>query len=250
MPSSKKVASKKATKKIQTLSLSKIKTEIYSNCCEKSALILRHAHDSSSALLKAYSLAREVRGSRRGMTTDQEQDLLRAMLVMATAGLDAMIKQLIRDALPQLLRISDQALNTFEKFIARRLVEDPSSSEKMSANKFLARVLSRPSPQEQLIEEYIQDLTKGSLQSSEALFQVAAALGVDPPQAGIDPNALGPIFHIRNRIVHELDIDLSANRRNRHVRSQTTMIRDTNQLINLSAKILALVNDTISSEVS
>jgi hypothetical protein len=149
--------------------LSALDINTRSACCENSSLILRHAYESSGALLKAYGLARQQRGGRRGMTTDQEQDLLRAMLVMATAGLDAMSKQLIRDALPDLLKKSERALNTFEKFIARRLTSDQDASEKSAANRFLARVLSRPSPQAQLTEEYVQDLTRGSLQSTEAL---------------------------------------------------------------------------------
>jgi hypothetical protein len=182
------------------------------------------------------------------MTTDQEQDLLRAMLVMAAAGLDAMSKQLIREALPQLLERSPQALNTFEKFIARRLGEDRDGKDTKAANLFLARVLSRPSPKVQLIEEYILDLTRGSLQSGEALFQVSAALGISPPKVGIDPKELKPIFDVRNMVVHELDIDLSAARRVRHVRGQTTMIRDSNTLLKLSERILNEVDAIVRGE--
>lgn len=251
MATAKKKASKKKAVSNRPLSLITLNINIRSTtCCDSSSLILRHAYESADALLKAYDLARQQRGGRRGMTTDQEQDLLRAMLVMAAAGLDAMSKQLIRDALPKLLERNDKALNTFEKFIARRLGNDLDVSEKASANKFLARVLSRPSPQTQLIEEYIQDLTRGSLQSTEALFQIAAALGIDPPKAGIEPNTLTPIFHTRNSIIHELDINLAAPRRNRHVRRQTTMIRGTNLLLRLSAKILELVDDVVSLEES
>ena len=72
---------------------------VASEACQGAALILKHTHDSASALLKAFNLAREGRGRPRGMTTDEEQDLLRAMVVMAAAGLDAMAKQLIRDGL-------------------------------------------------------------------------------------------------------------------------------------------------------
>jgi len=182
------------------------------------------------------------------MTTDQEQDLLRAMLVMATAGLDSMSKQLIRDSLPVLISCSDQAQNSFERFIARKLGDDKVSRDRVAANKFLARILSKPSPQIQLVEEYIFDLTKGSLQSSESLFQVAGALGVDPPTAGIDPTVLSPIFSIRNSIVHELDINLDAQRRNRHVRSQTSMISNTNRILLVSAGILHCVDSEARAE--
>ncbi len=57
----------------------------------------------------------------RGMTTDEEQDLLRAMLVSAASGLDAMTKQLIREALPIIIQIGKEALAELEKFVTRRL---------------------------------------------------------------------------------------------------------------------------------
>jgi hypothetical protein len=71
--------------------------------CKSAGRILETAHDSAGALLKAFDLARTQRGRSAGMSTDQEQDLLRVMLVMAAAGLDGMVKQLIRDTLPSLL---------------------------------------------------------------------------------------------------------------------------------------------------
>jgi len=58
------------------------------------------------------------------MTTDEEQDLLRAMLVMAAAGLDSMTKQLIRDALPQVVHRTGAAREGLEKFLARQLTGD------------------------------------------------------------------------------------------------------------------------------
>src|SRR5712691_1458226 len=60
--------------------------------CKSAGRILETAHDSAGALLKAFDLARTQRGRSAGMSTDQEQDLLRAMLVMAAAGLDGMVK--------------------------------------------------------------------------------------------------------------------------------------------------------------
>ena len=70
--------------------------------CSKAAVILARTHESADALLKAFELAQQERGTPRGMSTDDEQDLLRAMLVMTAAGLDSMLKQLIRDALHNL----------------------------------------------------------------------------------------------------------------------------------------------------
>jgi hypothetical protein len=214
--------------------------------CKNAALILRYTFESVQALSKAYDLARHDRGSKRGMTTDEEQDLLRAMLVMAASGLDAMTKQLIRDSLQSLIALSDRAQNSFEKFIARKLRDD-SDAQKNAAAQLLAKVLSRPSPQAQMIEEYILDLTGGSLQSAEALFQIAAALGLTPAQAGVNAEVLRPIFSIRNKIIHELDINLEAARRNRNIRRKPEMVNATNHLLELASKILSSVDEVCST---
>jgi len=205
-------------------------------------LILTHAHESADALLGAYELVRTTRGASRGAGTDEEQDLLRAMLVMAAAGLDSMNKQLVRDALPLILQRNHQAQLSFEKFISRRISDDLRSTESGGVSKFLARALSKIEPQKQLIEDYITDLTWGSLQSVEALFQLSAALGLLPQDIGVQPPELKPIFETRNKIIHELDIDLTAARRNRFQRRQGTMIRDTNRLLSVGTDILNKVD--------
>ena len=53
--------------------------------------VLSQARDSAEGFLKAFDKVREVRGA-AGSTTDQEQDLLRATLVFAAAGLDSALK--------------------------------------------------------------------------------------------------------------------------------------------------------------
>lgn len=63
------------------------------------------AHESANEALQAMHSLREQRfkamkATRGGRTSDQDQDLLRAMLVFASAGADAAMKSLIRDALP------------------------------------------------------------------------------------------------------------------------------------------------------
>jgi hypothetical protein len=64
----------------------------------KAYLILKYAHDSASALLQALRTVRERRNAARGALTDEEQDLLRAMLVMSASGLDSMTKQLLHNS--------------------------------------------------------------------------------------------------------------------------------------------------------
>jgi len=229
----------------RTLALAPLTVTCLSDKCQRAKLILETAHASASALLKAYELARAQRGRPRGMTTDNEQDLLRSMLVMTAAGLDAIAKQLITDALPSLLDVDDKAQNSFEKFLARRLGSDSSSSVLVGA-RLLAAALATRAPQARLIQEYVGQLVGGSLQSTDSLFEVAAALGVDPASIHLDPARLRPIFETRNRIIHELDINLNSPRRTRNVRSQQEMIRGCEHLFRLASALVASVDKRLS----
>lgn len=213
--------------------------------CANAILIASAAHEAASALLQAYEVMRQQRGRPRGMTTDAEQDLLRSMLVMAAAGLDATVKQLIEDALPALITIDALAQNSFEKFVARRLSADSSARPAAESIKLLAAALSSPNPQRQLIQEYVKELTGGSLQSVQSLYPVAAALGAPPNEIGLSED-LQSIFKTRNKIIHELDINLNVPRRTRNVRSQTTMIRDTNRLFQLMVALVSFVDKRFS----
>ena len=165
-----------------------------------------------------------------------------------TVDVDAMTKQLIDDSLATLLTFDMQAQNTFEKFIARRLAADASGIPTSGGNKLLAHALAGASPQARLMTAYVRDLTGGSLQSVESLYEVVGALGVDPITVGIDNAQLKPIFDTRNKIIHELDINLSARRRNRNLRSQRGMIGDTNTLLALAKNVLVAVDQKLSAE--
>lgn len=196
----------------------------------KAKLILKHAHESAEALLKAFDGVRKVRGG-RGATTDEEQDLLRAMLVLGAAGLDALIKQVIRDVLPGLILVDPKVRQGLETFVARQLQRASDDASPILNAKFLARLLIAESLQKQVIQDYVDDLTGKSLQSSEEVIRAAFALGLDPSAQRIEPKTMQPIFGIRNKIIHELDINFDAKRRNRQSRSRDKMIEYTNELL-------------------
>lgn len=227
---------------LPTLRLERFSLTCRSKACEQAILIAETAHAAADALLGAYELTRHQRGRPRGMTTDNEQDLLRSMLVMAAAGLDATVKQLVQDTLPHLVANDPKAQNSFEKFVTRRLAGDPASGSAPVNTRLLASVLASPVPQVRLINEYVSHLTGGSLQSTDSLFEVAAALGAEPTAIGLNPAELRPIFETRNKIIHELDINLAARMRTRNLRSQTTMIRDTNRLFRLASALISSVD--------
>ncbi len=172
------------------------------------------------------------------MTTDEEQDILRAMLVMAAAGLDAVAKQLIRDSLPALVEADSSVREGLERFVSQQIRGDGDAPEVPAGRRFLARVLAAPSQQVQVIEEYIQELTGGSLQSVEELARTASALGIDPNrELATDFPALREVFRIRNSIVHELDMDLAGDRRKRILRRTNDMIKHANALLHLAESL-------------
>lgn len=205
-------------------------TPVSTEECQGASLILQRTYDSVSALLGAFDDKRV----RPGRPSDEDQDLLRAMLVMAAAGVDAVAKQLIRDCLPVLAQGDPVVKKGLEGFIARQLGDDKDPLGTSSGRSFLGRVLASASHQHRVIEEYIEDLTGGSLQSVSELFRTAVALGVKPSDLGLDKNklALQTIFADRNKIIHELDIrGFAPGQRVRNPRSKNEMIGSANTLL-------------------
>jgi hypothetical protein len=230
--------------KLRVAALPDPKTE----ACSKAAVILARTHESADALLKAFELAQQERGTPRGMSTDDEQDLLRAMLVMTAAGLDSMLKQLIRDAMPALVRASPSVREGVEKFVTRSIRGDADSPEPLSAAKFLGRILAAESQQTQVIEEYIRDLTGTSLQSAPELAKTAAALGLS--RTKVDVTRFKEIFDIRNKIIHELDINLSSDRRKRNLRGRESMMKHTNALLEIGDSVLQEIDEHLARKVT
>jgi len=203
----------------------------------KAYSILCYAHDTVESLLKTLRAVRSQRGA-RGSLTDEEQDLLRAMLVFASAGLDSMAKQVIHDTLPQLTDRHDKAKAALEVYATRRLgrveIEDQMSVD----TKFLARVLVSPSPRSGIVEELVRELTAGSLQSPDEVLRVVHHLGMDPKELPATPQRLRDVFVARNRIIHEMDIDFSHVSRNRRTHTQAAIVAMVNELLAMGHAIM------------
>lgn len=200
--------------------------------------IIRYSHDSVRSFLKSFDTVRTARSAGPGTTTDEEQDLLRAMLVLAAAGLDSTLKQLIRDSLPSLVASDESVEEGLGNFVEGQLRFDPERADQKSSHRFLARILVSGSAKEQIIQEYVDHLAGGSLQSPEEVMKAVFALGLDPTEIGIEPNELRPIFRVRNRIIHELDIDFSTPNRNRRPRARQDMVDSSNKLLKISEDIV------------
>jgi hypothetical protein len=213
-----------------------------SSLLSKSVTIYEYTHISVSSLIHAFDDAKAKRGNVRGVLTDQEQDILRAALVMGCAGVDAVLKQTIRDTIEVLLEKDKAVRDGFEKFIHKRISGESDVLELAGGAKFLASILAVREPRRKLIEDYIKALTGDSLQSAEEIMRTIAALGLDPGPMQIDIARLKVIFGIRNKVIHELDIDLSAKSRKRRVRGQSDLLESADFILNVTGTIVEAVD--------
>jgi hypothetical protein len=179
--------------------------------------ILERASDSAEALFQAFETVRSVRGA-TGTPTDHEQDLLRAAFVFASAGLDSMVKQLVRDTLHLAITKDMGARAQFAAYVQSRLRRADQIDFR-----FLAETLAAPTIATYLESEPIKDLTRGSLQSKDELLRVAAYFAIGADEVTKDPKHLQTVFSARNEIVHEMDILFGQTNRGRRQRKRSTM---------------------------
>ena len=172
-----------------------------------------------------------------GTPTDEEQDLLRAMFTFASAGLDSMIKQLIRDALAQVIESSPGAMGNFKTFIAKRL-----SRRETLDPQFLAEVLASRDPREVLVNGLVDELVSQSLQSKETLLRAASYFDIPSTDITANLGYLEEIFRARNQIAHEMDVDFDQPNRNRRPRRRRQMIDYTNELLRIANVVLVRID--------
>ena len=77
---------------------------------DRAAPALKHlavAHQTLQGIFDSFHVVRTAPGDKdgRGRLKEAEIDLLRSALVLAGAGLDAVLKRLVRDALPEMLAV-------------------------------------------------------------------------------------------------------------------------------------------------
>jgi hypothetical protein len=176
------------------------------DAADKSQRYLEGAHEAVEAVFDTLEKIRQLRkaegGGIQGQLTNNENDQLRAAIVFSGAGLDATLKQMIRDTLPLLLEAgNEQAHKKLEDFTHERL-----GTGEIADTRAIARYLTSASPRDRLIEDYIYELTGSSLQSSEEVQKVAGALGINDADLRKKIDELKPLFTARNEISHELDL--------------------------------------------
>jgi len=204
--------------------------------CSRAHHILKTTHRTCESFLASFDQVRNDRKA-QGAPTDLEQDLLRAMLVFACSGLDSMVKQVIRDALTQVIDKNEGAELQFKAFVKKKLANDP----KVSAE-FVAMSMTSKRPRERTLSWFIDELSNDSLQSKDQIFQIAAIFDIPSNQVHKSPNVLSEVFKVRNRIIHELDIDFSGTNRKRVARRKDDMVKNVEIILQTADAILSEVD--------
>lgn len=202
-------------------------------------VVLQSTHNTASSFLNSFLESREKNRS-KGTSTYKEQDLLRAMLVFSTSGLDAMVKQLIIDALPTIIAKDPGATKMFSSYIEKKIKE----KDQLNA-KFLASVLADSKPRDVLLNNLVSFLCSGSLQSKDQLLMAAAYFNIASRDLSKDLDLMESIFKTRNQISHEMDIDFNQPNRHRRQRSQKKMIAYTNEVFRVAEAFLKLVDQKL-----
>lgn len=141
----------------------------------------------------------------RGRVSESDADILRAAITFAGAGLDASLKQLIRDTIRPLIKIHAPCRIKFHEFVDRHLA----SGEAMHRKHLRAVLVDERGSSAALVELYEWDLTGDSPQSAQQVQDVCGALGVNDKNIRRrlqEGECLDKMFRARNCIVHQLDL--------------------------------------------
>lgn len=201
--------------------------------------ILSNSYKAANSFFNQFKASRK---GRRGAPTDKEQDLLRAMLVFASSGLDSMVKQLIRDALPIIIEKDDGAMLLFSERVEKTISKDQNINVRL-----LTKAILSDTPRTVLIDNFVEELTTNSLQSAEELLRVGSYFNIASNNLTSDIKQLKKIFKVRNQISHEMDIDFSQSNRSRCPRRRNEMVSYTNELFKLGELFLKLIDKKLSS---
>jgi hypothetical protein len=164
------------------------------------------------------------------------------MLVFACAGLDVFVKQLIRTKLPSLITADRTAEGKFKEYVKRGLKKD----DKEVLNTVALALIDR-NPREVFLKEYVESMTGESLQSVEELCRVSDASGLDTKSifSSEKRNLLKDVFTVRNQIIHEMDITVTADPskktgyRTRRQRRAEVLEKHTRTILDLAQEIFS-----------
>ena len=136
-----------------------------------------------------------------------KQNILRTIILFSCSGIDAVVKQLIIEALSSVIERDSGAQERLREFVKRKLKANQSVNVEL-----LAELLTARDGRKVLIDMLKKELSFDSLQSAEQLYMVASFFNISTEKL-IDANSkdgLKSAFFTRNRIVHQMDVDLGS----------------------------------------
>ena len=185
-----------------------------------------------------------------GAPSDQDYDLMRAMLVFSCSGLDSMIKHLITEALPRVIDEVIEAQVKFSKYVKGELDKD-------KGNDLVADVLTSGNPRGRLVDSLVDSLTSGSLQSKAEVLRAASYFGLEHKTLMPQTAIYDALFQVRNQIVHEMDMDLNRSKiartknqnkkRSRTTRPRRDMVPYAQAVLECGSRFLAGVDEKLTS---
>ena len=197
------------------------------------------AHQTCASFIELFDAGGKLKKG-NVLQSEQRQDLLRAMLVFASSGLDATIKELINDALPVVIDAkkgeNGSALN-FATYVEKHLLRD----QKVAAG-ILARAITSQSPRADIMRWFQGQLSAESLQSKDQVFQIASYFDIPTSDLCDDVREFAEVFKMRNRIIHEMDVDFKEATRSRRTRNRDDIVAAVNLLLETSEKFLHQVD--------
>lgn len=220
---------------------------------KNAAVVFQYTVDSVNNFYRVYQ---ESRTGSKGSTTHEEQDLLRAMLVFSCSGLDAVVKQLIKNSLEKVIEKDLSGVGArkeFQKFVERRIKKvtinnDEDKPLQIDVN-FVSQVLTSLEPKKELLRSLQKSLTDDSLQSRDQLLRAAAHFAITKDEMLTDSEETKTAFDIRNDIIHEMDVDLEASsqgKKKRKMRGAPEMIKYTQNILNVGCSFINTVNQKIN----
>lgn len=165
---------------------------------------LKATHKSVSGLFDTLHVLREksvgARDDARGRLSEDQLDQIRAAIMFTSAGLDACLRRLLRDALPALIEGGGKPQGEFKGHVITTRLAGTLSRETKNA-------ITDLDPRTRLIDLYVEDLAGSSLQGHTDLIRVRDALGLTNVALTDEHlEALKDFFAARNEIAHELDL--------------------------------------------
>ncbi|WP_105403429.1 hypothetical protein [Neorhizobium sp. T7_12] len=210
-------------------------------------------HKEMTEAISNFHTLYESATSQENVNSHAAEDLLRAMLLFAGSGLDAVFKQLINDALAHVIERDPGAQREFQKFAERRIrkssASDDSKGGAQASTDFalLAELLVSTEPRKIMLKQLTRSLTSDSLQSRDQLLKAASyfAIGREDfmPAHGVTDAA----FKARNQITHEMDADL-ASQQGRRKREYHQMIEWCQNIVAISEAFLSQVAARLSDK--